>query len=276
MDFERILKNIKSLKIQGAENIARAGIKALMMKHDTNSVKKIISLRPTEPCLRNAVNFALRDIKRNGKLALEHFDYSQKKIAEYGSRKIRNGSIVFTHCHSSTVIGILKEAAKTRKFEVYATETRPLYQGRKTAEELAKAKIRVKLFTDAAGRQALKKASIALFGADAVTTEGEVINKMGTGMYAEIAEKYDVPVYACTDSWKYDPLTEFGFEEPIEKRKAEEVWNKIPKGVEVTNTAFEAVEPEYITGIISELGVYAPQTFTEEVKKNYPWIQGKR
>lgn len=275
MNFDAICKQIKELKIQGAENVARAGVMALKLKHDRSSVNKIISLRPTEPCLRNAVNFIIKDVTKNADIALKHFDFSQKKIAEIGSRKIRNNDLIFTHCHSSTVTGILKEAAKTRKFRVHATETRPLYQGRKTAIELASAKIPVKLFTDAAGRMAMKKASMALFGVDAITSEGKIINKMGTEMYAEVAERYDIPVYFCTDSWKYDPLTVFGFEEAIERREAKEVWNKSPKGVEISNMAFEIVDPKLAAGIISELGVYSVQNFIEEVKKHYPWIQGR-
>ncbi len=276
MDFNQILKDIKSLKIQGAENIARAGIKALKLKHDKNSITKIITTRPTEPCLRNAINFVLMDIKKNADLALKHFDDAEKMIATIGSRKIRNNDIVFTHCHSRAVMNILKEAAKTRKFKVYCTETRPMFQGRKTATELAKSKIPVMLFTDAAGRYAIKKANIVLFGVDAITSEGKIVNKMGTEMYADIAEKFDIPVYFCTDSWKYDSMTVFGFEEAIERREAKEVWDRPPKGVEVSNIAFEMVEPELATGIISELGSYSAATFIEEVKKAYPWIQGKR
>ncbi|MFH1331857.1 MAG: translation initiation factor eIF-2B [archaeon] len=276
MDFNKIIKDIKSLKIQGAENVARAGIRALKLKHDKNSINKIIATRPTEPCLRNAIRFALMDIKKNADIALKHFDEAQKIIATIGSRKIRNKDIIFTHCHSGTVVSILKEAAKTRKFKVYCTETRPLYQGRTTAIELAKAKIPVKMFTDASGRFALKKANMVFFGADAITSEGEIINKMGTEMYADIAEKYDIPVYCCTDSWKYDPLTVFGFEEAIERRESKEVWHRPPKGVEISNIVFEIVEPELVTGIISELGDYSPTAFIGEVKKNYPWIQGER
>ena len=275
MTFNEICRQIKNLKIQGAENVARAGIKALKLKHDKNSVRKIISLRPTEPCLRNAVNFVIKDVKRNADIALKHFDDAQKKIAEIGSRKIRNNDIIFTHCHSSTVVGILKEAAKTRRFKVYEKETRVLYKGRKTADELAKAKIPVQLFTDAAGRYALKRSNIAFFGVDAITSEGNIINKMGTEMYSEIAERYDIPVYFCTDSWKYDMLTVFGFEEAIERREAKEVWEKAPKGVDISNIAFEIVESKLAAGIISELGVYAPATFVEEVKRHYPWIQGR-
>ena len=57
--FERICQDIKAIKIQGAENIARASLRALLIKHDSQSVNKLISLRPTEPCLRNCIKHAL-------------------------------------------------------------------------------------------------------------------------------------------------------------------------------------------------------------------------
>ncbi|MBM3200693.1 hypothetical protein FJZ53_07165 [Candidatus Woesearchaeota archaeon] len=272
MNFEQVCRDIKSLKIQGATNVAKAGIQALKIKHDPASVKKIISLRPTEPALRNAINFSLKDIKKNPDLALKHFGEAKKKIIEIGAREIPKDSIVFTHCHASTVTGILKEAFKTKKFEVHCTETRPLYQGRITAEELASAKIPVTMFVDSAARYALKKSSIALLGADAILSSGKVANKIGSELFAEVARKYDIPLFICTDSWKFDPLTVWGYTEELEKREAKEVWSNPPKGVKISNIAFELISQELITGIISELGVYNPETFIVEVKKAYPWM----
>ena len=182
-------------------------------------------------------------------------------------------SIVFTHCHSNTVIAIFKEAKKERKnFTVYNTETRPLFQGRLTAKELSREGISVRHFIDSAARLALKEVDLMLIGADAITSEGKVINKIGSEMFAEFAEKFDIPVYSCTDSWKFDPKTVFGYEEEIEKRGAREVWAEAPKGVIVDNCVFEKINPDLITGIISELGVYKPTIFIEEVKRTYPWM----
>jgi len=232
-----------------------------------------LNLRPTEPCLRNSVKFVLKDFEKNYKIAIKHLKTVRRKIAEIGSRLIRDGIVVFTHCHSSTVIEILKMAFKQgKKFEVYNTETRPLYQGRKTARELAKIGIPVKHFVDSAGRIAIKKSDLVLFGADSITSVGKIINKIGTEMFAEIANKYDKPVYFCTDSWKFNPKTIIGFEEKIEERSPKEVWKNPPKGVEILNYAFESVKPELATGIISELGIFKPAVFVGEVKKNYPWI----
>lgn len=45
-----------------------------------------------------------------------------------------------THCHSGSVIKTLVEAHKqNKKIQVFNTETRPLYQGRKTSADLVKA-----------------------------------------------------------------------------------------------------------------------------------------
>jgi ribose 1,5-bisphosphate isomerase len=272
--FGDICRKIRNAEIQGAENVAKAAVRALMIKSDKKSVNEIISLRPTEPCLRNAVNFIMEDPKRLGPAALEHFEKSAQKIAEYGAKKIENGMVVFTHCHSSSVMSILKEARRQgKKFELHNTETRPLLQGRKTASEAAALGIKVKHYVDSAARFALKKADIFLFGADAVTTYGKVINKVGTEMFAEIAEKYDIPAYCCTDSWKFDPKTVFGFTEPIERRGADEVWKNPPKNVEIVNLAFEKIDPHLIAAIISELGVYPLDSFLDEVMKTYPFLK---
>lgn len=272
MGFEQICKDIKSLKIQGAQSIAKAGVEAFKIKHDKASIKKLFSLRPTEPTLRNAVNFCLKDPKKNPDLALKHLNETQKVIAKYGARKIKGSSIIYTHCHSSTVTAILKEAFKTKKFEVYNTETRPLYQGRITAAELAKAKIPVTHFVDSAARYVLKKANMMLIGADAVLSNGKVANKIGSELFAEVAKKYDTPVFVCTDSWKFDAQTIFGYDTEIEYRGAKEIWKKPPRGVKIKNIVFELVNPNLIDSVISELGVHNVDNFIVEVKKAYPWM----
>ena len=299
MSFKETVDRIKNLKVQGAENVAIEAVKSLKEVVKSSKAKNIAGIladiyhaknllflsRPTEPCMRNALNYVLHDLEYDNPVelakgvclkvddVLERFDKNQKIIAQIGSKKIGNGTIIFTHCHSSTILEILKEAKKQgKKFEVHNTETRPLYQGRVTAKEVAKLGIPVTHFVDAAARFALKKADLMLIGADAITTEGKVINKIGSELYAEIANKYDIPVYACADSWKFDTETVFGYEEEIEKRKGNEIWKNPPKGVTVNNFAFEKVNPNLITGIISELGIYKPHIFMQEVKVNNKWM----
>lgn len=285
--FDKIVKDIKALNIQGAENIAKESIKAirdvLIKKEDLFSLMiakdTLIRTRPTEPALRNSLNFLFYNLKENNfklqlknniEKALKHFITSDEKIAKIGANKIRDGMKIYTHCHSNTVMAILKEAKKQGKvFEVFNTETRPKFQGRITAKELTAAGIKVTHYVDSAARIAIKQSDIVFFGADAITTEGNVINKIGSGMFAEIADKYDVPVYCVTNSWKFDPQSVLGFDEVIELRDKNEVWDE---DINIKNIAFEEIETKHISGIISELGIYNPQSFILEVERFYSWM----
>lgn len=278
------IRKIKLLEIQGAENIAIAGVRAFAEKlKETQKpeqlklyIKELSEVRKTEPALRNGLKYCLVNRETDPKVAetvINHFKSAKALIAEIGAKKIQNGMTVFTHCHASTVIAILRKAWKDgKRFTVRNTETRPKYQGRKTAEELAALGIPIIHSVDSAGRLALKKSDIFLFGADAITSEGNVVNKIGTSMFVEFANLYQIPVYSCTNSWKFDPATIGGADEPIEERDPSEVWGTPPAGVTIINPAFELIPADKISGIITELGVFKPETLVSEVKKAYPWM----
>ena len=298
MYFKKLIKDIKDLKIQGAENVAKASLLAIKSVLKNSKAKTathliteldyvknlLLDSRPTEPCMHTTLTCLLRGldhkslertkkaVKTNIDYVSKHFSLVEKKICQVGSKKIKKNSIIFTHCHSSTVIRVLLAAKKKRTFEVHNTETRPLFQGRTTAEQLTKGGVKVTHYVDSAARYALQKADLFLIGADAITSEGNVVNKIGSGLFAEIAHKHNIPIYICTNSWKFDIRTLQGRDLPIENRSPKEVWPKHPKRVKIENPAFETIESHLIMGIISELGIYSPQVFIEEVKKEYSFL----
>ena len=269
---EKAARDIKSIKVQGAYHVAVTAVKAWEKAKDKQAAaKKLAAARPTEPMLRNSIRYLEKFYHAEN--LLTKLDSDQRKIAAMGAEKIKNGMTVYTHCHSSTVNDILIQAKKHGKsFEVNATETRPFMQGRLTAQQLSSAKIPVTLFVDSAARLALKKADIMMIGADSISADGYVINKIGSELMADMANHYQVPIFICAHSWKFDPKTVFGFEEEIERRAAKEIWNRPPKGVKISNYVFEKVDPNKITAIISELGVFKPAAFVEEVRKSYRWM----
>lgn len=267
-----LINKIKSLRIQGASDIAEAAIITWKNSRDKKAAeRKLIAARPTEPMLRNSMKYLNLYGNPDELLAKLHMD--KKKIAEFGANKIKNNTAIFTHCHSSSVVSIFQKAKLQRKkFCVLNTETRPSLQGMKTASELAKLRIPVTFHVDSAARLALVDSDMMIIGADAITSEGSIINKIGSGMFAEIADRHGIPLYVCSHSWKLDPRTLRGFDEPIEKRKASEVWKNPPRGVKISNTVFEEIDSKLIEGIISELGVLSPDAFVEEVKDSYSWM----
>ncbi len=301
--FKDVVHYIKTLRIQGAECVARDGIRSLLLVlQESHSVTpdaliaelyhardQLVAARPTEPCLRNALFYVFENIHSSSDNyniykgisqrihdVLLFFTQVKKRIVTLGAAKIRHGSIIYTHCHSSAVVAVLLEAKKQgKKFVVHNTETRPLYQGRRTATELAASGIPVKHFVDSAAGIAMKDAHLALFGSDAITPY-VIYNKVGSGIFAELLKTRKISLYICSNSWKFDPYVTVRHHEIVEERSATEIWDKVPKQVIIENPAFEPIIMPHVKAVISELGVLTPNTFIHTVKKAYPWMFRKR
>jgi len=261
--FNKICRDIKSVKIQGARNIAKAAFKAYRLIPTPSAKKKLLSLRPTEPMMENVLELA---DKIPEKEILEHFDSAQNKINKHVYKLIKNRDVIFTHCHSTNVVNALVYSRKkSKRFEVYNTETRPLYQGRKTAGELIKNKIKVTMFIESAlgvalsKEQGTKKTDRVFIGADALTKKG-IVNKIGSELIARIAKLEKIPLYVIADSWKYTSK-----KVPLENRDLNEIWDRAPKNVKIKNPAFEFVPKKYITKIITELGILSYSEFLKKM-----------
>ncbi len=269
-EVKKTVKEIKSLKIQGARNVAREALLALKahvkkhkMKNFTKAINLLYSSRPTEPMLRNLLDSLKRftneeDVLEAIEQNLEELHLNFEIIAEYGATLIPEGATVVTHCHSSTVTNILKQA---QDIKVYCFETRPLYQGRKTAEELATAGVDVTLAVDSAMSSLVKKADLVLVGADSINSRGDLINKIGTATLAFVAFQYKVPFYSAAELLKFNAHSLFGEHEAIEQRSAKEVWEKPPKKLKIFNPAFELTHHHYISGYVTERGIISPSHF---------------
>lgn len=264
--FNQIVKDIKSIKIQGAKNVARAALKAYHLVPTKASKKILLKSRPTEPMMQNVLEMAGEKIPYSQ--ILSHFQQAQEKINQSVLKLIKNNSVIFTHCHSTNVVDALIYARKKgKKFQVYTTETRPLYQGRKTSKALKKAGIKVTLFVDSAlgiamsREQGTKKANIVFLGSDALTKKG-IINKVGSELVARVAKSEKIPVYIVADSWKFTRE-----KIKIEQRNLNEVWDNAPKRIKIRNPAFEFVDKKYITGIVTEFGLMKYGNFVRKMLK---------
>jgi len=257
--FEKIARDIKAIKIQGARNVAKAALEAYELFPDKKHKKILFSLRPTEPMLWKTIEMAEKAPARK---ILMHFDEAQEKINKSVLKIVENNSKIFTHCHSTNVVNSLIYAKKHgKRFEVFNTETRPLYQGRRTAKELSRAGIRTTLITDLEIGEFLKKSDAVFMGADALLKNGDVINKTGSAMIAELASNHRIPVYIIADSWKFSKR-----DVKIEEREYKEVWKRASKDIKIKNLAFEKIPARYIAAIISELGILKPKDFVRKVQ----------
>ncbi|NHJ01916.1 MAG: hypothetical protein EAX86_07205 [Candidatus Heimdallarchaeota archaeon] len=284
-DLKNTMNEIKNLKIQGATNVAIFGVRAFakhattvplkdkeLQAHLETVVDELSSLRVTEPALRNGLRYILTGIRLDGKDNAEMhgekyinlINEAKHKIFRIGAERIRDGSVMFTHCHSSITVGIFLEAAKQGKeFEVINTETRPLFQGRKTAKTLLENNIKVIHIVDSAMRWAMNRFNphMILLGADAITVEGVALNKIGSRLCALASEEEHIPLYICTSLLKYDQATSIGRLSEIEMRDPFEIWGEdAPVGIKVLNPAFETIDRGNISAYITEAGLIPPQS----------------
>ncbi len=296
-ELKTTMKKIKNLTIQGATNVAIFGVQAFakhaktvplkgddLFKHLEAVVDQLSSVRVTEPALRNGLRYVMTGIRLDGKETadihgkkyINLINEAKLKIFKTGAERIQDGSRVFTHCHSSITVGIFLEAAKQGKdFEVINTETRPLYQGRKTAKKLLENNIRVTHIVDSAMRWAMNiyNPHMIFMGADAITVEGVALNKIGSRLCALASEEEHIPLYICTSLLKYDQATSIGRLSEIEMRAPFEIWDDdVPPGIRVVNPAFETIDRNNISAYITEAGLIPPQT----VHMTFQRLYGKK
>ncbi|MEE8124432.1 MAG: S-methyl-5-thioribose-1-phosphate isomerase [Nitrospirales bacterium] len=205
-----------------------------------------------------------------------------RAIGQYGSAIIRHGDHILTHCNAGalatagygTALGVVRAAWEQGKnIRVYADETRPVLQGaRLTAWELQQDGIPVTLITDNAAGALMKKQGIqcCVVGADRIAANGDVANKIGTYSVAVLAKAHGIPFYVAAPFSTIDMQTPNGEGIPIEERRATEVTHLhdkqiiAPQGIDVWNPAFDVTPAAFITGIITERGIFSPHELPEQ------------
>jgi len=194
-----------------------------------------------------------------------------RRLGKFGADFIEDGDTVITQCNAGalatvgygTALGIVRAASEQGKcVKVIVPETRPALQGsRLTAFELSKDGFSCEVISDTAVGSMMQsgRVDLAIVGADRVTRDGYVFNKIGTYQVAVLANRHGVPFYPAAPSSSFD-LKRTHDQVTIEERPADEVamirGRRIaPKGVPVANPAFDMTPPELVTAIVSDRGV---------------------
>jgi methylthioribose-1-phosphate isomerase len=184
---------------------------------------------------------------------------------------------VLTHCNTGrlattafgTALGAVRVLhARGKVADVLVDETRPLLQGaRLTAWELAEAGIPHRLTIDSAAAWAMATGQVdcVIVGADRITADGSVANKIGTYALAVAAHRHGIPFIVVAPESTRDAATATGREIVVEQRAAAEITHiggvaTAPERTDVFNPAFDVTPPELVTAIVSEIRVVEPET----------------
>jgi methylthioribose-1-phosphate isomerase len=176
---------------------------------------------------------------------------------------------VLTHCNTGalacvewgTALGIVRQLhGEGRLKGVVADETRPLLQGaRLTAFELAEMGVDYRVIVDSAAASVLGsgRVDVAIVGADRITANGDVVNKIGTLQVALAAAHFGVPFLVAAPESTIDPTTERGSDVTVEDRAPEEVTSfagvqTTPAGSDAINPAFDVTPAGLVTAVVTE------------------------
>ncbi|MFP3166268.1 MAG: ribose 1,5-bisphosphate isomerase [Nitrososphaeria archaeon] len=303
--LKQTFEDIRTMKVRGAGRIARAAVSALkdeifyvsdsspeeFYKRMQAAANYLKSSRPTAVSLPNGINTVIKSIQKGiaqgldlkslkeyvakeAETFIQKSIEAQKKIGEIGAKRIVNGDTVLTHCNSQSAISVIETAFKEGKqIKIFATETRPRFQGRLTAAYLADHGIDVTLIPDTAARLYMRKVDKVVVGADAIAVNGAVVNKIGTSQIAALAFESRTRVMVAAETYKISPQTYWGELIEIEMRSPYEVapksWLDRHPRIKVMNPAFDVTPPQYIDFIVTEKGIYPPQGIIMLFKELY-------
>ncbi len=299
---DEVAEAIKSMEIRGAPAIGVAAAlaiasyaysirsleKELFKKKVLEAIEKLWRTRPTAYNLFWALE-RLKKILREKQTTIDHVKEivdkalkileddieANRKMGEYGAKLVEDGDTILTHCNAGalatsaygTVGAVIRIAwYQGKRIKLITTETRPVLQGaRLNTWEYSREGIPVTLITDNMAGYVIRKGLVdkVFVGADRITREGYVVNKIGTYMIALAAKRNNIPFYVVAPTSTIDPGSTID-DIVIEERDPDEVRKVLKKhlitipNIPVLNYAFDITDPDLVTGIITEKGILYP------------------
>lgn len=282
---DMVVRGAPAIGITAAYGIVLAAIKNIAVMEP--AFEQLANARPTAVNLFWALN-KMRDALNTSAQLTHHerivrlIDCADKIFQEdisnnyilgkLGASLIEKNSQIYTHCNAGalatggygTALGVIRSAFTDNKItHVYAGETRPWLQGaRLTAWELMHEGIPMSLVTEGAAGQLLRQGNIQwiIVGADRISANGDVANKVGTYNLAVLAKYHNVKVMVVAPTSTFDLNLSAGEEIEIEQRDLNEVTHVMsvpmtPKNCHAINPSFDITPHELIDAIVCEKGI---------------------
>jgi len=289
---EDVARFIEDMTVRGAPSIGAAGAYGMAMAqitgHDLKQAAiRLKKTRPTAFDLFYAVDKMLEAAFEGKDLVRASAEYADaiaekcRMIGEHGNVLIKDGFGILTHCNAGalatvdygTALAPIRAAHDSgKKIHVFVDETRPRLQGAAlTSWELLQEGIPHDIIPDNAAGHYMQRGEvdIVIVGADRIAANGDFANKIGTYEKAVLAKENGIPFYTAAPVSTFDFSISSGAEIPIEERSQDEVrfmGGKLicPKDAKARNPAFDMTPARYLTGIITERGIFRPGELTPE------------
>jgi methylthioribose-1-phosphate isomerase len=175
------------------------------------AARRLVATRPTNNGIRDVVAELLAvaeaggDVEAAADAVAARHRAAHRVLGEHAAALIPDGATVLTHCWAESYLTETVAAALRagKLISAVCTETRPYLQGaRLTAESLAEMGVPTRLIPDGAAAHLMSRGEVTVLvtGADRVTMDGHVVNKIGTLQLAIAAHAFGVPFLALVQA----------------------------------------------------------------------------
>ncbi|XP_018097953.1 translation initiation factor eIF-2B subunit alpha isoform X1 [Xenopus laevis] len=206
-------------------------------------------------------------MSERGELFLKRISMSRNKITTLCCPFIKDGAKILTHAYSKVVLKVLEEAAASKNFSVYVTESQPDLSGKIMAEALRNRNVPVTLILDAAVGYIMEKVDLVIVGAEGVVESGGIINKIGTNQMAVCAKAQNKPFYVVAESFKFVRLFPLNQRDVPDKFKYKADTQQ--QDLLEEHPWIDYTSPSLITMLFTDLGVLTPSAISDELIKLY-------
>jgi translation initiation factor eIF-2B subunit delta len=207
----------------------------------------------------------------------ERITAADELIAQTASSKILPGDVILIFAKSSLVLKTLLAAkAAGTPFRVIVLDSKPLFEGKSMALDLADAGITVQYSLIQAASHAVTEATKVFLGAHAMMTNGRLYSRVGTALVAMLAQKKDIPVIVCCESLKFtdrvaldsivgneiapaEELLSEDWKDGKEKEGTLKKWSETP-GLQILNVLYDVTPAEMVNMIVTEYGSLPPSS----------------
>ncbi len=246
-------------------------------------VEKIMRDRPASYGAINALRLIGEYLLSKGLEGfMEYLDSLRRKYdrdcweaARVAANRIVDGDVLITISNSLCVRRVFKLLVdQGRKFEVYVMESRPGMEGLDTASYLNDLGVKSYLIVDSAARFFMKNVKKAVIGAEAIAVNGAIVGKVGTSLLSLIANEARVRVFVVAPLYKFSLETIHG--ELVKLPEGDwrllmspDVRKSLPNEYRARAPLYDVAPANYIDGIATEYGLFAPQAIPVIIKQVY-------
>ncbi|CCD23542.1 translation initiation factor eIF2B subunit alpha NDAI_0B05090 [Naumovozyma dairenensis CBS 421] len=266
--------------------VKNPGTAAEMIRTIKTSTEELIQSIPNSVSLRAGCDIFMRFVLRNlhlygdwesckqhlienGQLFVSRAKRSRDKIAKIGIDFITDDDIILVHGFSRAVFSLLKHAAENLiRFRCVVTESRPTLQGTQLYSLLEEKGIPVTMVVDSAVGTVIDKVDKVFVGAEGVAESGGIINIVGTYSVGVLAQNARKPFYVVTESHKFVRMFPLSSNDlPINGEFLDFTRRKDDSQEALRGPIIDYTAQEYITALITDLGVLTPSAVSEELIK---------